>query len=124
MTKRCPKCGETKPLDEFYRRTGRNRISPYCKSCYSAYQAKILREKLRERKRKAVEYKGGKCERCEYDRCIAALEFHHRDPEQKEFKFGRAHGPMDQLTPEIIAELDKCDLLCANCHREAHNMRP
>ena len=66
----------------------------------------------------AIEYKGGKCLKCGYDKCPAALDFHHRDESQKEFgisKGGNTHG-WEKMKPE----LDKCDLLCSNCHREEH----
>ena len=52
-----------------------------CKKCRVDYVTK----KRRLNKRKLVEYKGGKCEICGYDRCINALEFHHLDPNEKEF---------------------------------------
>jgi len=65
---------------------------------------------------KAVEYKGGKCVECGYDKCIAALEFHHLDPEKKEFNLG-VRG-LTRSWKKIKNELNKCVLLCANCHRE------
>ncbi len=65
-----------------------------------------------------VEYKGGKCELCGYSKCIAALEFHHKDPKQKSFNLnGNTIGLKKQKQ-----EADKCLLLCANCHREVHEM--
>ena len=74
-------------------------------------------ERWRQRKLDAVKYKGGKCERCGYDKYPDVLEFHHRDPEQKEASWNkmRLWGQTKLLT-----ELDKCDILCANCHREVH----
>lgn len=66
----------------------------------------------------AVTYKGGKCERCGYDRCIDALEFHHIDPVQKDFTIS-AKG-YTRSWNKVKAELDKCIMLCANCHRELH----
>lgn len=64
-----------------------------------------------------VEYKGGKCEICGYNKNIAALEFHHLDPSQKEFALtGNTYSLERQK-----AEADKCILVCANCHREIHN---
>jgi formate-dependent nitrite reductase cytochrome c552 subunit len=45
------------------------------------------------------------------------LEFHHRDPTQKDFSLG--HAKMTNFE-KVKSELDKCDLLCANCHREEH----
>lgn len=66
----------------------------------------------------AVEYKGGKCERCGYKRCIEALEFHHTDPALKDFSIsGKGYT---RSWDTVQKELDKCEMLCANCHREAH----
>ena len=66
-----------------------------------------------------VEYKGGKCQRCGYDKCIAALEFHHLDPSTKSFSLtGNTLGIERQKE-----EADKCILVCANCHREIHNLQ-
>jgi arsenate reductase-like glutaredoxin family protein len=68
-------------------------------------------------KEKLVEYKGGKCERCGYDKCITALEFHHLDPDEKEFGVGN----FEVLSfGKCKKEVDKCILVCANCHREIH----
>lgn len=66
---------------------------------------------------KAVQYLGSKCKKCGYNKCVQALEFHHRNPKEKEFSFSKYsnHSWM-----KIKKELDKCDLLCANCHREEH----
>lgn len=64
----------------------------------------------------AVEYLGGKCSLCGYGKCISALEFHHRDPRQKDFGISGTNKSFES----IKAELDKCILVCANCHREIH----
>ncbi len=75
---------------------------------------KSYRQKLKE---KSIEYKGGSCERCGYDRCNSALEFHHLDPKEKDFGI----GSYNVLSWEKIKkELDKCMMVCANCHREIH----
>lgn len=68
-------------------------------------------------KEKLVKYKGGKCEICGYDKCINALEFHHVDPSQKDF--GIANGNAISLE-KAKREVDKCLMVCANCHREIH----
>lgn len=73
------------------------------------------RKKVREM---AVEYKGGKCQQCGYNRCIDALEFHHIDPAQKDFNIS-AKG-YTRSWEKVKIELDKCMILCANCHRELH----
>ena len=66
----------------------------------------------------AIEYKGGVCERCGYNRCIEALEFHHTDSKGKDFSISEK-GYTRSWTM-VKKELDKCILLCANCHREIH----
>ena len=60
---------------------------------------------------------GNKCSICGYDKCIAALEFHHLNPNEKEFHLGQAK------TTNLIklrSELSKCILVCSNCHKEIH----
>ena len=66
----------------------------------------------------AIEYKGGKCEQCGYDRCIEALEFHHTDPTKKDFNI--SSKGYTRSWKRVQEELDKCVTLCANCHREVH----
>jgi len=82
-------------------------------------------EKVARRRKKikelAVAYKGGKCEICGYNRCIAALEFHHKDPTQKEF--GIASKGYTRSWERVKAELDKCQLVCSNCHRELETLQ-
>lgn len=58
---------------------------------------------------------GGACSSCGYDKCLAALEFHHTDPASKSFNVSRWGGSLKKRR----AEAAKCILLCANCHREA-----
>jgi hypothetical protein len=65
----------------------------------------------------AVYYKGGKCVDCGYNSCITALSFHHRNPKEKDFNIGGNHS---RKWVKIQAELDKCDLVCSNCHIERH----
>lgn len=76
------------------------------------------RSRRLERKRELVEYKGGKCIKCGYDKCLDALEFHHRDESEKEFTISVSKN---YSTDSLKKEADKCDLLCANCHRELHS---
>ena len=70
----------------------------------------------RERKAKLVELRGGSCLACGYSKCIAALEFHHRSPDQKHFPLSKEN--LLKKWPVVLAEAEKCDLYCANCHRE------
>lgn len=112
--KLCPKCNIEQSINNFYSRRGKQGSAAYCKSC-SRIQTSERQISL---KQKCVEYKGGKCIVCKYDKYIGALEFHHIDPTIKEFTLAkRKCHPFDDL---IRQELDKCVLLCANCHREVH----
>ena len=63
-----------------------------------------------------VEYKGGKCEFCGYNKCLEALEFHHIDETTKEFAVSGSTKSLEKQKKEA----DKCYMLCANCHRELH----
>lgn len=82
-----------------------------CNSCVVNHRRFAL-------KKKCVEYKGGKCFVCGYKRCIRALTFHHLDPSKKDFTISGAHCIKWSRMAE---ELNKCVLLCANCHSEIHD---
>lgn len=115
LTKKCPKCNIVKTKDCFYiKQKGTNNLSPYCKNC-TAIQCKERTDKF---KQDCVNYLGGKCKSCGYDKCIAALEFHHLDPSKKEFNI--SYTKWHKFDERILNELNKCILLCANCHRELH----
>lgn len=70
----------------------------------------------RRKKLFAVNFYGGKCVKCGYDRCIGSLTFHHRDPKTK--KARPTYVIMRWKWERAKEELDKCDLVCANCHGE------
>lgn len=77
----------------------------------------------RQRKAKQIRILfGGRCIRCGYDRCFQALEFHHRDPKTKDKSVKLSSGSASMR--RMVEEAEKCDLLCANCHREIHNLCP
>lgn len=82
---------------------------------YMIEAVKKRRKKIREI---AKEYKGGKCVLCGYNRYLGALDFHHLDPSQKGFEIS-TRG-LTRSWEKIREELDKCVLVCANCHRELH----
>jgi hypothetical protein len=107
MIKTCKTHGETEFVLEkrgYYR----------CKQC-RIDRVQARREKI---KKLAVEYKGGKCEICGYNKCINALEFHHNDSSKKEF--GIAANGHCRSWENVKIEIDKCTLLCSNCHKESH----
>jgi hypothetical protein len=82
------------------------------------YYSWNVSRQLRKIKQKAIEYKGGKCIICGYNKCSTSMVFHHRNPEEKEFNIGHKLAKWEV----IRAELDKCDLLCLNCHGEVHEL--
>lgn len=71
----------------------------------------------RQRKDQLVKYKGGKCEICGYNKCIGALDFHHKNPKEKEFSMSKNSFSFEKCKKEA----DKCLLLCRNCHAEEHD---
>lgn len=109
---RCRLCGET-DRKKFYRyKDGRLRYR--CKACDNNQNI----QRFRRYKQQAVAYKGGKCERCGYSACLAAMDFHHRTPSQKDPRWRLMRNwPVNK----IKEELDKCSLLCCRCHAEIHS---
>lgn len=113
--KECIRCKQIKLLDDFASRSKtNNRKHSYCKKC-NVERSNEYRKQL---KLKCVEYKGGKCVLCGYNKCLTALDFHHLDPTQKDFDL--CISRRISFSEEIKKELDKCVLLCSNCHREEH----
>ncbi len=82
------------------------------------YLIKAVAKRRKAIKEKAIEYLGGKCFFCGYDRSYAALDFHHIDESSK--KFGLSQDGLTRSWEKTKLELDKCILVCANCHREIH----
>jgi hypothetical protein len=127
--RKCYRCGELKPVDEFaWRRKGRGQRDSFCRPCRSAYgkehyaanrqryidQARIVRQRLAlERTRYLLDYfVVHPCVDCG-ERDPVVLEFDHlRD---KRFAISsQLHGRNWQT---ILDEIEKCEVVCANCHR-------
>ena len=70
----------------------------------------------RVNKERAVECFGGKCGICGYNKCISSLEFHHLDDTSKDFAIAKKIVSWKRT----VAEVQKCVMLCSNCHREVH----
>jgi hypothetical protein len=92
---------------------------------YTAHSEKIRTDtRKRREKHRAIWMRivslAGKdqCLRCGYSKCFNAIDFHHRDPKQKKMIMAKIFG--QPVTPERIAELERCDALCRNCHTELH----
>ncbi len=113
-TKTCPKCKTEKPLSEFYYKNdgGKPRPYTYCKTCWG----KQSTDRTVEMKRKCVDYKGGKCQSCGYDRYIGALEFHHKNASEKTYEISQKLKCYS--FEKLKIELDKCVLVCCRCHDE------
>lgn len=72
----------------------------------------------RRQKEKAVALLGSKCNKCGYDKCLRALSFHHKDRSNKTFSI--AH-PDTKSWQRVKLEVEKCELLCLNCHMEVED---
>lgn len=87
-----------------------------------ADRAKYLIKAVAKRRKKilemAIEYKGGKCILCGYNKCIQSLYFHHVGNSKKDF--GISDRGYTRSWERVKQEIDKCILVCANCHRELH----
>ncbi len=120
-TRSCADCGLAKPVVEYQRVSRRTGKIILGESRCCACRAKEQRDNKRALKQQCVDYKGGACEveTCGYSRCIEALSFHHTDPAQKDFSVSQVHYRVNAFE-RIRAELDKCRLLCRNCHAEEH----
>jgi len=78
-----------------------------CNSCY-------VREHRQKLKDEAITLKGGKCVMCGYNRCRMSLDFHHLNPDEKEFSISGNNASRKR----VLKELKKCILVCRNCHGE------
>jgi hypothetical protein len=125
--KTCSKCNEVKPVSDFNKKAiAWDGIKSFCRECQSEsdkgrirryqpqlWSKELVEKKYRAPKRKFVELAGGCCQRCEYNEFLPGLEFHHINPQDKKARPSR-------LTPGnfdlAYQELDKCVLLCRNCH--------
>lgn len=114
---KCKSCNKNKNADkDFY--TKKNKST--CKLCIHQQNAEFKRLRRIKNKIKAIEYKGATCNDCkktypELD--YPVWDFHHKNPFEKEFHW---KAMKDFPWEKIATELDKCILLCANCHRMRH----
>jgi len=115
MKKYCKECEQELPLDSFYTNgkttAGNVKHKPTCKRCENLYWS--------ERFYNIVESIMGKheCSICGYNKCRWAIDFHHRKEETKEHELSN----IKHYSRDVIKkELEKCIMLCSNCHREIH----
>lgn len=133
IKKICKDCGEKKlcSWQSSFTQTGIPEYRARCDDCRREYLHKIRtteeyrkqrnkRRKLNllKKKQRMVDYLGGRCVVCGYDKCLSALTFHHKNPKEKKLELGYIK---DNNWERVKKELDKCDLVCFNCHMEIHN---
>jgi hypothetical protein len=115
-SKICTKCNESKLITEFYVQKGRDNGQSKCKVCFNEYCI----ERWIKRKISAIEYKGSECVDCKIsypETPYVVFDFHHLDPSKKDVGWQKLRL---RSWDKIKLELDKCDLLCSNCHRIRH----
>lgn len=112
MLKTCSKCKEIKD-EKYFPKNGKRRHS-WCKDCHR----KNTKEKYLISRDFVNRFKD-KCSICGYDRNKAALEWHHPD-DNKEFNVNSMARRAIANKKRILEEIEKCVLVCANCHREIH----
>jgi hypothetical protein len=112
--KTCSRCSISKPIEDYYTQSDRKNGASHCKECHNAYCV----SRWIKIKHEAIRYKGGSCLTCGYSEHYAALQFHHREPENKDVVWNKLRL---RSWDKIVKELDKCDLLCANCHSIVHS---
>jgi len=116
----CSKCKQWKERDQFNKDSNNPPyyVRLYCKACVSVTRNKAYHKTYFKKRTYTIKYKyvhmmGGQCQKCGYKEYISALEFHHVYPEHKEIEIPLYTGTEQQ----IVQELDKCVLLCSNCHK-------
>lgn len=130
----CAKCNSTKSISEFHnRKKEKDGKSKHCKQCATEHNKKEYYEKYKEshnkkiverRRNKKLDYDvyirslGLKCIKCGVNH-PATLDFHHRDPSKKEDTVSNLKWSGCSLE-RLKLEIDKCDILCSNCHRILH----
>lgn len=127
---RCTRCGELKALASFY--ASRGNPHSYCKPCFNEYERRRVQGKpgyrehlnaYQNKRRKLMVIEIGKiksekgCAKCG-ERHPACLEFHHLDPSVKEFNMAEVSTRVPRA--KMLAEIEKCIVLCSNCHRKHH----
>lgn len=127
--KTCSKCNKNKESTEFYKNSKNKKtgLSTWCKECQKANK-KIDYQNNRDRYLSTVfensrwfyELKIGlKCSKCGFDH-PAALDFHHVDPNEKEFNISLSKSAYKNNKEGLLKEIEKCIVLCSNCHRIEH----
>ncbi len=136
MVKQCSKCGLRKLLKEFYKRKSGLRVGEYYESCKDCYKSRgrnyyhqnrekqldlAKKRKLRyieERKKFLEKIKNKACSDCGEKYPAWVMDFDHRDGQIKVSSVSKLAFRKISSFEKIKEEIEKCDLVCANCHRQ------
>lgn len=116
--RQCTCCLKFKKMSEFFVTKRKDNLLTYHCYCKECQRKKVVKQ-IREIKQKCVDYKGGKCIKCGYNKCVDSFDFHHKNPKDKDFNISKLTRGKN-FSDKLKSELDKCELLCSNCHRETH----
>jgi hypothetical protein len=130
-TKQCSKCGKIKSINDFnIKKTTKDGYQYSCKECNKSYLKDHYSKNKEYNIQKTKKYKDDiksfldgykknlKCEKCS-ETDIACLDFHHLNCSEKDFEIGIAVSRGYSID-KIKQEIEKCVILCANCHRKLH----
>jgi len=152
MNKICSLCEEEKDLSEFHKsKTKKFGVQDRCKACYQG-AARIVKERVCPVCNNVHQHYQVLCKECNatqrrewvrvkkkvvsekiyehlgYDGCVVCGNtdqrvhcFHHRKPQDKDFEISQ-HLRKNHNLDKILREVDKCDLMCRNCHAIIHIM--
>jgi len=84
----------------------------------NTYEYQVMRSL--KRKLHLITLSGGKCQKCGYNKNLAAFDFHHKNQETKKFQLDQ-RSLSNSSMKSIMEEFEKCEVLCSNCHREHHS---
>lgn len=133
--KYCKKCDQNLPIQEFSRNVkNKDGLNNWCKECYKIYFADYYKKNTEKHRAIAYEVNRKKksylqelvnsikgeygCQNCDEDD-PDCLDFHHLDPSKKEFTI--SEQIRKKVNPDkLLAEISKCIVICANCHRKLH----
>jgi hypothetical protein len=129
-TKRCSRCGQEKPMTEFARKRARD-FQPYCRPCQSLYKKEHYRNhreeylaaaKRRLHRMRAIlrAAKDKPCVDCGVQYPYYVMDLDHREAEEK---LGTFSALLRLSEPGLRREIEKCDVVCANCHRQRTHVR-
>jgi 5-methylcytosine-specific restriction endonuclease McrA len=115
--KKCSKCKRQLEINQFRLKLGKI-PSSYCKKCEAEKSGELFVKNSVTNKLEWIKKFGGVCTLCKNKFPYFVYEFHHKNPEDKEFEWRNIKNASKEIQEK---ELNKCVLLCSNCHKIVHN---